>query len=229
MSSRLIGQANNIFTHMDISALLWLTKKLPTVIGLSLQNSLIILRNIVYYYKEKDQFLSITSIAFFTKCGYSISTTCPTSQQDEEGKMILNREEIKKIIPHRDPMLLVDTVEELIPNRRLTATFYVAPEREIFRGHFPDEPVFPGVYTVECMAQSADILLLTEDRYRGRIPLFLGINNVRFRQKILPEDTLTIEVSILSERAEKSIATCLAKVYCRTELAAEGEVTLAMR
>ena len=70
--------------------------------------------------------------------------------------MKLAQEEIKNIIPHRDPMLLVSTVEEMIPGERIVSTFWVDPDREIFKGHFPGEPVLPGVYSVECMAQTAD-------------------------------------------------------------------------
>lgn len=106
--------------------------------------------------------------------------------------MKMNREEIMAVIPHRDPMLLVDTVEEMVPGERITATFFISPDREIFKGHFPSEPVLPGVYSVECMAQTADILLLSAQRYAGKIPLFLGINNVRFLRKIMPGDTIEI-------------------------------------
>lgn len=87
----------------------------------------------------------------------------------------------------------------------------------------------PGVYSVECMAQTADILLLSTERYAGKVPLFLGINNVRFLRKILPGDTLEIHAKMASERREKAIATCTAEIYCRGELAATGDVTLAMR
>ena len=69
----------------------------------------------------------------------------------------------------------------------------------------------PGVYSVECMAQAADILLLSKACYAGKTPLFLGINNVRFRRKILPEDTIEIRAELASEIAEKGIATCSAK------------------
>lgn len=141
----------------------------------------------------------------------------------------LNHDEVMAVIPHRDPMLLIDEVSHLIPGQEITASFYVDPRREIFRGHFPGEPVLPGVYTVEATAQAADILLLSLERYRGKVPLFLGINNVRFRRKIVPGATMTIHASLLSERAEKAIATCSAKVYVGEELAAETEVTLAMR
>ena len=133
------------------------------------------------------------------------------------------------VIPHRDPMLLVDAVEEMVPGEHITATFFVSPDREIFKGHFPSEPVLPGVYSVECMAQTADILLLSAQRYAGKIPLFLGINNVRFLRKILPGDTIEIRARLASERAEKAIATCSAEIYDRGELAAAGDVTLAMR
>ncbi|MDD6435999.1 MAG: 3-hydroxyacyl-ACP dehydratase FabZ [Clostridiales bacterium] len=143
--------------------------------------------------------------------------------------MKLNREEIMNIIPHRDPMLLLSEVEELLPGERITANFFVDPEREIFKGHFPDEPVLPGVYTVESMAQAADVLLMTKECYAGKTPLFLGINNVRFLRKILPGDTIVIKAELIKERAEKAIATCSAEVFDNGELAATGEVTLAMR
>ena len=126
-------------------------------------------------------------------------------------------------------MLLVSTVEEMIPGERIVSTFWVDPDREIFKGHFPGEPVLPGEYSVECMAQTADILLLSMDRYAGKVPLFLGINNVRFLRKILPGDTLEIHAKLASERVEKAIATCAAEIYNHGELAATGEVTLAMR
>lgn len=143
--------------------------------------------------------------------------------------MKMDQDSIKRVIPHRDPMLLVTTVEELTPGERITATFYVDPSREIFKGHFPGDPVLPGVYSVECMAQASDILLLSTERYTGKVPLFLGINNVRFLKKILPGDTIEIHAELLSERSEKAIATCEAEIYNHGELAASGEVTLAMR
>lgn len=143
--------------------------------------------------------------------------------------MILDKEAIKKVIPHRDPMLLVDTVEELVPGERIRTTFWVDPEREIFKGHFPGDPVLPGVYTVECMAQTADILLLSCARYAGKVPLFLGIDAVKFRSKIIPGDTIEMRAALVKERPEKAIAMCHAEVYDNGALAAEGDVTLAMR
>ena len=126
-------------------------------------------------------------------------------------------------------MLLVDSVVVMVTGDHIVTTFFIDPDREIFRGHFPGEPVLPGVYSVECMAQSADILLLSMERYAGKVPLFLGINNVRFLRKILPGDTIEIHARLASERAEKAIATCSAEIYNHGELAATGDVTLAMR
>lgn len=141
----------------------------------------------------------------------------------------MNLEEIKKIIPHREPMLLIDEVEEMIPGSRIKAKFYVDPGREIFRGHFPGAPVLPGVYTVECMAQASDILLLSQERYKGTIPYFIGIDKVRFMKKIEPGDTIEILSEVLTEKPEKAITTCRAVVFNKGEIAATGDVTLAMR
>ena len=143
--------------------------------------------------------------------------------------MKLDHEQVMGIIPHRDPMLLIDEVSDLVPGEYIDASFWVDPAREIFKGHFPGDPVLPGVYTVEATAQAADILLTLKPEYAGKTPLFLGINNVRFRRKILPGDTLQIHAEMLSERPEKAIATCKCVVKVGGELAAETEVTLAMR
>ena len=141
----------------------------------------------------------------------------------------LSHEQVMAIIPHRDPMLLIDEVCELVPGESVTATFWVDPARDIFRGHFPGEPVLPGVYTVEATAQATDLVLMTKPCYAGKVPLFLGIDHVKFRRKILPGDTIEIHAELLSERPEKAIGTCRCAVYNGGELAAESEVTIAMR
>lgn len=143
--------------------------------------------------------------------------------------MTLTHAQVMEIIPHRDPMLLIDEVSELIPGQRVTASFWVDPAREIFRGHFPGDPVLPGVYTVEATAQATDLVLMTKPCYAGKTPLFLGINNVKFRKKILPGDTLEIHAELFSERPEKAIASCRCQVFTDGDLAAESEVTIAMR
>jgi len=141
----------------------------------------------------------------------------------------MNKEAIKQIIPHRDPMLLIYEVLEMNEGKDLTAKFYIDESREIFKGHFPGEPVFPGVYTVECMAQAADILLLSMEKYKGTIPFFIGINNVSFKAKIKPGDEIVIKVALTKDKAEKSVGICSAQVYNDEVLAATGDVVLAMR
>lgn len=143
--------------------------------------------------------------------------------------MKMNQEEIKAILPHREPMLLVTSVEELSPGENIRAAFFAAPEMDIFRGHFPEEPILPGVYSIECMAQAVDILLMSTVRYAGKTPLLLGVDKVSFRKKILPGDTLEIRANIISEQKEKAIVTCAAEIYVHQERAANGDITIAMR
>jgi 3-hydroxyacyl-[acyl-carrier-protein] dehydratase len=150
-------------------------------------------------------------------------------EMDKGSVKTMNKEEIKKIIPHRDPMLLVDEVLELEEDKSIKTKFYVDEKRDIFRGHFPGNPVLPGVYTVECMAQTADILLLSMDKYKNTTPYFIGINNVKFKSKIQPGDTIEINAKLTIERIDKGIATCSAEVFNNGKLAASGDVTLAMR
>ena len=145
------------------------------------------------------------------------------------SEIVLDREGIKKIIPHRDPMLLIDDVITMIPGERIEARFYVSPDREIFKGHFPGAPVLPGVYTTEIMAQASDILILSMDRYAGTIPYFIGMDKVKFMAKIQPGDTVKVVSMISMEKKEKRIVTCSAEVYNKEILACTGDVTLAMR
>jgi 3-hydroxyacyl-[acyl-carrier-protein] dehydratase len=141
----------------------------------------------------------------------------------------LNHQQVMEILPHREPMLLIDEVQELLPGDHIAATFWVDPALDIFKGHFPDAPVLPGVYTVEATAQATDLVLMTTPVYVGKVPLFLGIDHVKFLKKILPGDTLDIRAEILRERPEKAIATCKCVVYTSGDLAAESEITIAMR
>ena len=143
--------------------------------------------------------------------------------------MKMNQDEIKGILPHREPMLLVTSVEELSPGENIRAAFFASPEMDIFRGHFPEEPILPGVYSIECMAQAVDILLMSTVRYAGKTPLLLGVDKVGFQKKILPGDTLEIRANIISEQKEKAIVTCAAEIYVHQERAANGDITIAMR
>ncbi len=141
----------------------------------------------------------------------------------------LNKEEIKKIIPHREPMLFVDEVTNMVPGESIVTNLYISPDLDVFRGHFPGDPVLPGVLTVEAMAQTADILLLSLEKYAGKIPYFIGIDEVKFKRKIEPGDKITMEAKISKENKEKAIVTCDAVTYNNGKVAASAKVTLAMR
>ena len=144
-------------------------------------------------------------------------------------KIALNTEEIKKILPHRNPMLMVSTVTECIPMESIEGTLFVDPSWGIFDGHFPGNPVFPGVLTVESMAQMADIMLMTAERYAGKAPLFAGINDVKFRKMIKPGANLVVKAQVMEEDTAKAKVTCKGEVYLQDELAAQATLIIAMR
>ena len=144
-------------------------------------------------------------------------------------EVLFNKEKIEKIIPHREPMLLVDEVIEMVPGERIKTKLYVSPEFDFFRGHFPESPVMPGVLTVEAMAQTADILLLSCEKYQGKLPLFIGIDGAKFKKKVEPGDTIIMEATVKEEIVEKAIAVCEVVAYNHGEICAVAQVSLAMR
>lgn len=145
------------------------------------------------------------------------------------NNILLDKNEIKKIIPHREPMLLIDEVLDMEPGKSIRASLFLDPEMGFFRGHFPGEPVMPGVLTVESMAQAADVLLLSMEQYAGKVPLFIGIDQVYFKRKIKPGDKIIIEAKIVKVNEPKAVVTCEAIVYNEGEVSTTGLVTLAMR
>ena len=108
--------------------------------------------------------------------------------------------DILEILPHRYPMLLVDKVERIEPGKNIVAYKNVTFNEEFFRGHFPDEPVMPGVLIIEALAQAGAIAVLTLDEFKGKIPYFAGINKAKFRKKVIPGDTLKLEVEMIKLR-----------------------------
>ncbi len=126
-------------------------------------------------------------------------------------------------------MLLVTTVENLEPGQSIETTFFVDPSREIFKGHFPGNPVLPGVYSIECIAQAVDILLMSGGEMQGKTPLFLGCDNVRFKKMIRPSDTVRVEAKLASSRPEKAIYTCHGEMFNQGVLAVVADITIAMR
>lgn len=128
-------------------------------------------------------------------------------------------EEIKDILPHRSPFLFVDEVLE-INEKRIVAKRAVRPDEYFFTGHFPNDPIMPGVLIVEALAQTGGIMLLR--KYKGAIPLFLGIDRARFKKIVRPGDTLIMEVELLQERGKVVKISGIARV--NNEIACEATI-----
>lgn len=122
--------------------------------------------------------------------------------------------EIKKILPHRYPFLLIDRVEELkMEEGYVRAIKCVTANEEFFNGHFPVMPVMPGVLILEALAQTGAFLVLNMDEYKGKIALFAGANNVKWRRQVVPGDKLVLECNIIGQiRHGLGKGTCVASV-----------------
>ncbi len=110
--------------------------------------------------------------------------------------MKLGPAEIRELIPHRYPFLLVDRIEELEPGERAVGLKNVTQNEPFFQGHFPDYPVMPGVLIVEAMAQVGAVAVMVDEEYRNKLALFAGIDGVRFRRQVVPGDVLRMDVEI---------------------------------
>ena len=131
--------------------------------------------------------------------------------------------QIKEIIPHRYPMLLIDRVEELMEGQRIVAKKNVTINEPFFQGHFPHEPVMPGVLIVEAMAQAGAVALLSLPQFKEKTAYFGGIDKAKFRKKVTPGDTLIIEVEILKIKANAGLGKGIARVDGKK--VAEAELT----
>ena len=126
------------------------------------------------------------------------------------------------VIPHRPPFLFVDEVVEVVPGRSATGRWHLTGDEAFFEGHFPGRPTLPGVLMVEALAQVGAIAVLLEPRYAGKLPLFGGLDRVRFRRQVDPGDVLDlhIEMGRLSARAGRGhgIASVGGQTACEADL-----------
>ncbi|HHU18186.1 MAG: 3-hydroxyacyl-ACP dehydratase FabZ [Anaerovoracaceae bacterium] len=140
--------------------------------------------------------------------------------------MILNRDQIKEIIPHRDPFLLIDEVVEMEYGKSIVAIKYVREDEYYFQGHFPQEKVMPGVLIIESLAQAGAVAILSMEEHRGKIAYFGGIKEAKFRQKVVPGDTLRLEVFL--ERLRSKAGYGKATAYLGDKIACQCEILFAI-
>ncbi len=134
----------------------------------------------------------------------------------------LNIDQIKELLPHRYPFLLLDRVTDYTPGENAQAIKNVTANEPFFQGHFPDYPVMPGVLIIEALAQTGAVALLSMEQFRGRIALFGGIRNARFKQQVRPGDTLELSCKLVKMHGPVGIGEGEARVngrlVCKCEL-----------
>ena len=140
--------------------------------------------------------------------------------------MSMTTQEIMEILPHRQPFLLIDTVEEVEPGVRAVAKKNVTFNEPYFAGHFPENPVMPGVLIIEALAQTGAVAILSQPDWKGKTAYFAGINQAKFKQKVVPGDTLILETEIIKVKGPIGVGKAVARV--NGKLACSAELTFAI-
>ena len=138
----------------------------------------------------------------------------------------LDIKQIQEIIPHRHPFLLLDYIEDYEPGQYAVGYKCVSYREEFFAGHFPAEPVMPGVLTLEALAQAGAVAILSQPEWKGKTAYFAGIDKARFRRKVMPGDVLMLETTIIKTKGPVGVGRAVATV--NGEKAAEAELTFAI-
>ncbi len=134
---------------------------------------------------------------------------------------MLGIKEIQEIIPHRHPFLLIDCVEELEPGVGAVAYKSVTYNEPFFAGHFPQEPVMPGVLIIEALAQTGAVAILSMEENKGKVAYFGGINSAKFKKKVVPGDKLRLECRIIKQKGPVGIGQATATVDGKVAVSAE--------
>lgn len=136
---------------------------------------------------------------------------------------VLNTKQIMEIIPHRQPFLLIDTIEELEVGVRAVGRKCVTYNEPFFEGHFPGNPIMPGVLIIEALAQTGAVAMLSVPQNKGKLALFGGIKNARFKEQVVPGDVLMLETVITKTKGPVGVGT--GKAFVDGKLVAESEIT----
>lgn len=139
---------------------------------------------------------------------------------------MLNKEEIEKIIPQREPFLMIDEVEEYTPGVGATVYKHVREDEWYFKGHFPGNPIMPGVLITESLAQTGAVAILGKEENKGKNALFGGIDKMKFKKMVVPGDTLKLEVKIIKQKGPIGVGEAIATVDGK--VAAKGKLTFAV-
>ena len=139
---------------------------------------------------------------------------------------VYTAKEIMDILPHRYPFLMIDSIEELEPGVRAVGRKCVSVNEPYFQGHFPGNPVMPGVLIMEALAQVGAVPMLTLPEWKGKTAYFAGIDKARFRRKVMPGDVLMLEMTVIKVKGSVGIGKAVATV--NGEKAAEAELTFAI-
>lgn len=139
---------------------------------------------------------------------------------------MLENKEIQKMIPHRYPFLLVDRIIEIEEGKKAVGIKNVTANEPFFQGHFPENPIMPGVLMVEALAQVGAVCVLSQQEYQGKLAVFAGVDKLRFKKQVIPGDQLRMEVELIS--IKRGIGKAKAVATVENQIAVKGEIMFAI-